>query len=112
MLSNLFDPNAPGPTLDPSLLDPASAGPTIDPTLFDADSPRPTLDPAVLDPSAPGETLGLALLHQDLVQPDGFAEPSADFSSQHFTDPGLTELAHADPSAMLDHYFDDPLDLG
>ena len=62
MLSNLFDPSAPGPTLDSDLFNPNAPGPTLDPALFDHNAPGPTLDPSLLDPTAPGPTLNPALL--------------------------------------------------
>ena len=84
MLSNLLDPSAPGPTLDPNLfnpnvpgptidprllLDPDSAGPTLDPALLDLSAPGPTIDPALLDPNSPGPTIDPAQLDPDLPGP-------------------------------------------
>jgi len=61
--ANLFNPNAPGPTLDPRLLlDSDSSGPTIDPALLDLSAPGPTIDPALLDPYSPGATIDASLL--------------------------------------------------
>lgn len=110
MLSNLFDPNAAGPTLDTDLFNPNTPGVTLDPRLL-LDS---TFDPAVLDPSAPGPTLDPVQLEQGIVQPSSVAEPLASVTDQGFTDLGLTEEpAHPEPSTPGHHdHHDDPLHLG
>jgi hypothetical protein len=95
MLSNLLDPSAPGPTLDPNLFNPNVPGPTLDPRLLlDPDSPGPTLDPTLLDLSAPGPTVDPALLDPNEPGPTldpNLLDPSA---------PGETiDPARLDPSA-------------
>lgn len=94
MLSNLFDPSAPGPTLDPNLFNPSTPGPTLDPRLLlDPDSPGPNIDPALLDPLAPGPTLDPALF--DPNEPGPTVDPSLLDPS---TPGGTIDPALLDPS--------------
>jgi hypothetical protein len=84
----LLDPNAPGPTIDPNLLDPAAPGPTLDPSALDPNAPGETLDPNTLDPSAPGPTVHPSALEPSLVEPSGVPDASL---TEPPPDPGVPE---------------------
>jgi hypothetical protein len=90
----LLDPNAPGPTIDPNLLDPAAPGPTLDPSALDPNAPGETLDPNTLDPSAPGPTVDPSALEPSLVEPSGV--PDASLTEPPPPEPGVPEPGSPD----------------
>ena len=107
-LLNLFDPNAPGPTLDPGLFNPNAAGPTLDPALLDPNAPGPTIDPNLLDPAAPGPTLDPSAL--DPNAPGETLDPNTlDSSAPGPTvDPSALEPSLVEPSGVPDASLTEP----
>jgi hypothetical protein len=102
--SRLLDPASPGPSIDPALLDPLAPGPTLDPNLLDPTAPGPTVDPALLDPSEPGETIDPALLDPGAPGPTLDAEQIEQHGIAQPSGGGVAE-----PVGVTDHQgFMDP----
>ncbi len=112
---SLFDPEAPGPTLDQSLVDESAPGPTVPAEWFDTDAPGPNVPAEWFDTAAPGPTVDLSMLEdtntldmvaeaaqdptadpnefvQSRIEPSGVTEPAG------VTEPSLTETGVSEPS--------------